>query len=431
MLLRIAALLSGIALLLLGVGLLNTLLALRGALEGFSDSQLGMLGSSYFVGFLIGTFLCPRLIQRMGHIRAFAFFTAVATACVLSHVLLITPMTWLVLRALTGVALVGIYIVVESWLNSHAASAQRGQVFAAYMVCNLGALALGQQLLGLDQPAGFVLFVVAALCVCLAALPVTATRLSPPDVPDAPPLALHRYWRAAPAALAAAVGSGVAMGGFWGMGAVYARRLGVEPGVVADFMTATILGGVALQWPIGHFSDGGDRRRTLIAVALLAGLAAIAVGLAGAAYWPLLGAAFVFGGAAFSIYPIAVAHLVDHLPHADILGGNTALLLVHGAAAACGPLLAGALMEAAGPAALPGQWLAAHVALVLFALWQVRRSVDRVVEAPAHFVPMVRTSAAVLEMMAADQPWSEHERQSEAADARRSHSESDEGTQPC
>ncbi|TVP93458.1 MAG: hypothetical protein EA348_00670 [Pseudomonadaceae bacterium] len=76
----ITALLSGIALLLLGTGLLNTLLALRGAGEGFSDQMLGLFGSAYFVGFILGTWLGPRLIRRMGHIRAFAFFAAATAA---------------------------------------------------------------------------------------------------------------------------------------------------------------------------------------------------------------------------------------------------------------------------------------------------------------------------------------------------------------
>src|SRR5690554_7864741 len=70
----ISALLTGVALMLMGTGLLNTLVPLRGDAEGFSDQVLGLFGSAYFAGFMLGTWLCPRLIRRMGHIRAFAFF---------------------------------------------------------------------------------------------------------------------------------------------------------------------------------------------------------------------------------------------------------------------------------------------------------------------------------------------------------------------
>ena len=72
------ALLSGVALLMLGHGLLGTVLAVRGGLEGFGSQTLGAIGAMYFVGFLVGTYLAPRMIQRVGHVRAFAFFTALA-----------------------------------------------------------------------------------------------------------------------------------------------------------------------------------------------------------------------------------------------------------------------------------------------------------------------------------------------------------------
>ena len=404
MLLKVAALLGGTVLLLLGVGLLNTLLVLRGALEGFDDTTLGLFGSCYFAGFLLGTYLCPRLVAGIGHVRAFAFFTAAVAACALGHLLLITAPSWIALRVVTGVALVGLYITIESWLNGQAEPSQRGKVFAVYMVCNLGALAFGQQLLALGSPAGFVLFALAAIFVCVSAMPVMATRLAPPGLPAFRAMSPRTCWQAAPVAAAAALLSGLAMGGFWGMAAVYVRRLRADPALGADFMTTAIVGGMALQWPIGHFSDGSDRRRTLAWVAVAAALAAIALLLAGAHPVLLLVAAFLFGGAAFSVYPIAVAHLIDHLHAEQILAGNAALLLVHGAGAALGPLLVGAAMAVLGAAALPLHFLLTSVLLAAFALWQIRRRVDRIVDAPAHFVPLVRTSTGALEMVAADQP---------------------------
>ncbi|MBT0960033.1 MFS transporter [Denitromonas iodatirespirans] len=400
---RIFALLSGTVLLLLGVGLLNTLLVLRGAHEGFSDGVLGLMGSSYFVGFLLGTLLGPGLIRRMGHIRAFAFFTAAVTVSVLAHLIWIDPIAWIVLRVIAGAAVVGLYIVIESWLSTHAGAALRGRVFAVYMVCNLGALAAAQQLLAIDSPAGYLLFAISAAFVCLAAMPVSATRLTPPTPADGTRMALRGCFRTAPVAVLAGVLSGLAMGAFWSLGAVWVGRLGADATVAADFMTATILGGVALQWPIGHFSDGNDRRRTLMVVALLTALAALALLVAGARYWPLMGAAFAFGGVAFSLYPIAVAHLVDHLHTDEILGGNAALLLFHGAGAAIGPMLAGAAMARFGPAALPLHFMLMTLLLSALAFWHTRRRDDVIVDAPAIFVPMVRTSPGAMDMMSAEQ----------------------------
>ncbi|MCZ4303969.1 MFS transporter [Zoogloeaceae bacterium G21618-S1] len=400
---RILALLSGTVLLLLGIGLLNTLLVLRGAHEGFSDTLLGLMGSSYFVGFLLGTLLVPTLIRRMGHIRAFAFFTAAVTASVLAHLMLIDAIAWIVLRVIAGAAVVGLYIIIESWLNSHAGPALRGRVFAIYMVCNLGALAAAQQLLALDAPTGYLLFVISATLVCVAAMPVSATQLTPPPRPSGASMSLRECFRKAPVAVLAGVLSGLTMGAFWSLGAVWVGRLGGDQTLAANFMTATILGGVALQWPIGHFSDGSDRRRALVAVAVLTALASLALLWAGARHWPLMTAAFAFGGVAFSLYPIAVAHLIDHLHTDEILGGNAALLLFHGAGAAIGPVLAGAGMARIGPMALPVHFMLMTLLLAGIAYWHTRRRDDVIVDAPAIFVPMVRTSQGAMDMMSAEQ----------------------------
>ncbi len=398
--LPIGSLLSGIALLLLGTGLVTTLLALRGSLEGFSDQALGLIGSAYFVGFFAGTFVAPRLIRRMGHVRAFAFFAAAAAACVLLHVLVIDVWFWMLLRVVTGVALVGFYTVIESWLNTQAPTERRGQVFAVYMIVNLLALASAQQFLRLDSPAAFTLFAVAAVFVVVALMPVVATRLAPPQLTDMPRLSLRTIWKAAPVAVVGALASGLTMGAFWTLAPVYAARIGLDGASIALFITVAIFAGALLQWPIGHLSDRIDRRTALALVTALAALGALIMAAMGAAGHTLMPGAFLFGGAAFAVYPVVIAHLMDHLHHNEILPGNSAILLLHGAGSAVGPAIAGVLMGQVGAVALPLFFAAILAPAALLALTQLRRGRDEIVEEAAHFVPMVRTSAAALEMVA-------------------------------
>jgi MFS family permease len=403
LLLPIGALLAGVALMLLGTGLLNTLLALRGSLEGFSDHTLGLIGSAYFLGFFAGTFVAPPLIRRIGHVRAFAFFAAAAAACVLLHALFTNAAFWMLLRVATGIALVGFYTVIESWLNSQAPGTRRGQVFAVYMAVNLFALAGAQQFLHLDSPASFTLFAVAAICVMLALMPVVATRLPPPPLSDTPRLPLARLWAAAPVATAGALASGLAMGAFWGLGAVYAGRLGLDDSGVARFITVAILAGALLQWPMGRLSDSMDRRRALALIAATAAAGGLLMAALGPFGHAVLLGVVVFGGAAFAVYPVVVAHLIDHLHHDEILAGNAALLLVHGAAAALGPAVAGALMSALGAAALPLFFALMFAPAAAFAWLQARQGRDQIVDEAAHFMPMLRTSPAVLELMTPEQ----------------------------
>ena len=67
------------AVILAGNGLLGTLLGVRGQLEGMSASMLGWIMSGYFAGFVTGTFWVPRLIRRIGHIRAFSALASLAS----------------------------------------------------------------------------------------------------------------------------------------------------------------------------------------------------------------------------------------------------------------------------------------------------------------------------------------------------------------
>ncbi len=407
-----AALLAGVALLLAGSGLLGTLLAVRGRAEGFSDMVLGLVMSAYFVGFLLGTFAAPGLIQRIGHIRAFAFFAAMCAVSVLLHPLLVDPWAWGVLRALTGVALVGLYTVIESWLNAQAPAAQRARVFAVYMVVNLLALAAGQWLLQLSSPMEFVPFSVVAILICLAALPVTASRMVQPELPAMPRLALATLYRTAPAAALGALLAGVALGGFWGMGAVYGDRLGLDISGVAALVSLTILGGAALQWPIGLLSDRGDRRTTLAVVSTLATAVSMTLALGGSDDTRLMFALFfAFGGLVFAIYPLCVAHLLDHLPAENMLAGCSSLLLLNGIGSAAGPAIAGVAMDMSGPQALP-LFFAATLALLALVTGGRRLLRQRDRDHPARFHPMLRTTPSALELLP------ETDTDPESADAR-------------
>ncbi len=395
--LRLTALLTGVALLLTGSGLLGTLLAVRGGQAGFSAGTLGLVMSGYFAGFFLGTFFAPSLIGRIGHIRAFAFFAALAAIAVLLHPLWLNPLGWGVLRIATGIALVGLYTVIESWLNAEPDPARRSRAFSLYMVVNLSALALGQVLLMLGDASAVAMFMLTAILICAAVLPVTATGLRQPEVPVVSRLKLARLYAMAPVAAGL---SGLAMGAFWGLLPVYAGQVGLEDNGVALFMLTAIGGGALLQWPLGHISDGHDRRSGLVALSLAA------AGIAVVASLPMIqlqthllfGLFFFYGGLAFSLYPFAVAHMLDYLPRQHLLPGCSSLLLVHGVGAALGPALAGVAMQQFGPAALPLYFALVLTLLALFTGARLLRF-QRLRTHPVGFRMMLRTTPSALELM--------------------------------
>lgn len=401
--LPLVSLMSGVALLLIGNGLLGTLLAVKGNQEGFSDAFLGLLGSGYFAGYLIGSFLAPPLIHRVGHIRAFAFFAAGLAGIALVHGLIVSPMTWVALRVLAGASIVALYTLIESWLNDQTPQALRARIFAVYMTVHQLSLALAQQILRFDSDNAVALFMVSALCVSLAVMPVSATRLTQPVAHRTGSFSLLRILRETPVAGAGALLSGMAIGAFWSMAPVYALRAGYGEGWVALFMSAGILGGALLQWPLGALSDRIDRRLALAIAALLAALSALPLLADGMGEAVAIVAIALFGGFAFAIYPMVVAHLVDHLAAEEIVAGSSAILLLYGVGAAIGPLVVGLSMAWVGPSALALHFAATHAMLALVAWIAMRHKPGDVAE-QAHFVSMVRTSAAVLEIMPAPEP---------------------------
>src|SRR5271156_3129156 len=104
-------LLLGMGVLMLGAGLQGTLLGLRATLEGFPTVVTGIIMSCYYVGYLLGTFVAPRLLRQVGHIRVFAALAAVASVAILVHGCFVNALTWSAMRLMSGVCFAGIYVV--------------------------------------------------------------------------------------------------------------------------------------------------------------------------------------------------------------------------------------------------------------------------------------------------------------------------------
>lgn len=383
--------------LLMGVGLLHTHIALQGRALGFSVAMIGVLTSAYYAGFLVGTYTIPRLTHRIGHIRTFAFCAALVTLVVLVQALDPAYGVWFVMRVLQGLLLVGLYAIIESWLNAAAEPAHRSSVFAVYMMVNLGASAAAQQFLRI-RGEGFVLFCVVAILFCAASLPVVASRQPQPHIRSIPQVQIRRLFRLAPTALVSALLSGLVLGAFWGLLPVYAAARGLGADGIGTYMSVAIAGGVLLQWPLGRFSDRIDRRLALSLISAVAALAALTnlflPGAGGAAAMLVI---FAFGGMSFTLYPIAVAHLVDYMRHDELMSASSTVLLVNGIGSAVGPLLAGALMTLLSPQLLFVWFAVLDGMLAAYAFYRFIHR-QREVTPDDNFVPLVSTTPGSLDL---------------------------------
>jgi MFS family permease len=397
-------LIGGFGLLLTGAGLLGTALGVRATIDDFGNLEIGAIMAGYYAGYIVGTDLAPRVIRNVGHIRSFAAFAAVTAACSLSFGLLSGVWAWLGLRVLNGLCIVGLYMVVESWLNEQTEGAARGRVFSVYIMSTLIGLGAGQLLLPVADPSTLALFAIASILVSVGMVPIVVTRVTEPHIRTAVPLRLRELVRISPLGVVGALSAGILSGAFWGMTPVFSQQLALSEAQIAGLMSATIFGGAALQWPIGHLSDRIDRRTVLIGASLATALVSAAVGFIVMGGHPgLLIAAFAFGGLMFSLYGISIAHANDHLQPGQTLEATRGLLLVFGFGALAGPLAAGLAMEWAGPVGLPALSTATALLLALYGAYRTRRRIAPPLADQGDFVAIVRTTPVALEMCSPDE----------------------------
>lgn len=390
--------LLAIFMLMAGNGVVATLVSFRLENAGTRAGIIGLVATCYFLGLTIGALRALPIIQRVGHIRTFAAAVSLLSASTLAYTVVDGAGFWALLRFIDGLCVAAVFVCLESWLNERAEPSTRGSVLAAYMISLYAGQAVGQFLLNLDSSAAAA-FVASSLLVSLSVLPIALTRLEEPAVARQAPLSVRSLYAASPLGVVGCGMTGLMLGAFYGLGAVYARRMGLEMSDIALFMSVVIAGGVALQWPVGWLSDRFDRR--MVIVATLMGATVVCGGLAwlGGTGSLLLILGAVFGGLSFALYPLCVAHTNDHLSADQRVSASGGLVLTYSIGAAAGPTAGAGVMMAAGEGGLFLFIGACALLTLIFALWrQLRREpVPSELQQPYQILPRTTPAAAELD----------------------------------
>ena len=331
---------AGLSLIGLAVGVQGSLLGVRAELEGFDDYLIGLLMSCYFAGFLAGSLLTPKMIQRVGHIRIFAALSAVASVTILIHAIYVEPWAWALMRLLTGFAFSTIYVVSESWLNQSSNNANRGQILSIYTTILLAGICAGQFMLNLANPMDFTLFILISVMVSVAAVPILLSVIITPAIEETERVSIRHLWYRTPMGVTGIILSQWVSSILFGMGAVYATKLGFSVYQVANFMGAMMAGGMILQWPLGKLSDMVDRRWVICVACLMAVLFALLISRESEASIRLYVLIFIFGGCSLSLYSIVVALTNDHLRPSEIVPASGTIVLISGLTSITGPITA-------------------------------------------------------------------------------------------
>src|SRR5215469_6853242 len=108
---QIGALVIATSIVPLANGFFGTFFSLRVAIENFDAA--GLVLSAYFAGFTLGALRCGKIIERIGHIRAYAAFAGLVAAATAVMPLVIGSLAWVILRAVVGFGCAGIFVTTE------------------------------------------------------------------------------------------------------------------------------------------------------------------------------------------------------------------------------------------------------------------------------------------------------------------------------
>lgn len=391
-------LLTTAGVLLAGNGLQGTLVTLRGSAEGFSATVIGLAGAGYYLGFILGCWMTPRLLRASGHIRAFTAMAAIAASASLAMVLVIDPFFWFLMRLVTGVCFASLFANVESWINAQVTNQNRARTLAVYRFVDLGAVTLSQYLLPVFGVTGFEIFAIMTMLMILSLVPVSLADRSNPAPPAPFSFSPKRIWALSPLATAGAITVGLTTASFRSVGPLYAEGLGLDVSAIASFMSAGIIGGIVLQYPLGYLSDIISRRSVLLMAttgSTLSGL--FMVWFAGSDVALNLIGIFLWGAFTMPLYSLSCAHANDKAESGEYVQIASGLLFFWAIGASVGPLLSAVLVDWFGPLAFFAYVCAMHGAFVIYTIVRIIRGApdepDR-----GRFAPLLRTSPVFARM---------------------------------
>jgi len=400
----------GIFLFMAGNGLQGALLGTRAEQLAFGDLTTGFIMAGYFSGFLLGSTWVPSLVSNVGHVRVFGALAGLASSAILVHAIFEFASVWIIMRFITGFAYSGMYIVAESWINDKATNETRGGLLSVYMIVTMSGLILGLMMLSSGEPGSSDLFILVSIFVSVAVIPILMTAAKVPEIQEPEKVSIRRVYDTSPLAVIGMAMIGMSSAMIFGMGAVYATKLGLSLGEISIYMSAVMLGAMLLQYPIGKLSDIFDRRTVILIVQIMTiGASVIAYFAESMDVWIFIAAGALYGGIHTPLYSLYIAHANDYLTPRQIVATSSKLVMINGFGAVFGAPIVGYTMSVFGTSAFYLTQGAIHVIMSLIVLYRMQARAAIPTEAQAPFVAVPTRSTPIAATLHPEAPWEDEE----------------------
>ena len=381
------ALFTGFAVLITAHGFQGNLLGVRAVIEEFNVIATGAIMSGYFIGYFFGANVIPNLVGKVGHIRVFAAFASMASLAILLHAVFVNPYIWILGRFITGLSLIGVYIVVESWLNDRATNRNRGEVLSIYMFITFSGLAFGTLLLNFNSPENYEPFILISLLFSIALIPILLTKRKPPKFKKISSINVKQLYKISPLGTFSMFCTGFIHSSIFTLGAVYAAKMNFTIFEISLFLFSISIAGALFQWPIGYFSDRSDRRIIIIACSFLAALfcflvtsasqtslenmyLASSIGMDKVIFFIFI---TIYAGFALPLFTLNLAYVNDFIPKEKFVAAGAGLQIIFGMGAMGGPVLCSVFMNMYGANGFFIYLGFFHVLIGLFGMYRITK----------------------------------------------------------
>jgi len=389
-----------------GNSYLITLIGIHLGEKSVEPLHVGYVMSCYSLGFVIGTLLTPKLLLKVGHIRAFAAMASMAGMAAISYPMSDELMFWAALRIIGGFFVAGLYLVIESWFSAISTPQNRSSIFSFYLLATYSASAVGQLTVGYSVAMGtYIAFAVGGMMILSSSIPLSISSRQSPSVDESGSMNPFRMARRALLGLVGALVGGFLLGAFYGLIPLYGTMTGLSSQNIGTLMSISVTAAMIFAWPIGWLADRVPRSSVMLGLTLVGAASSLMTMLFGGHLPELLYICVpLIMATSASIYSMAFAITHDLVENHERIGASSTLLLVYGVGSILGPLIGSWVMQVIAPAALFACFVVVLSVLMAITVYRQAKQAPIPVEYQEQVMPVIPEAQVNAELIPLDEP---------------------------
>ncbi|WP_413111824.1 MFS transporter [Thaumasiovibrio sp. DFM-14] len=324
-------------------GYLMSIIPLMLSNYGIDANNASWLASVFYLGLLIGAIVIEPAVNHIGHRLALIACLILLIATIVFLPLAPFAWVWLVTRFIAGIAVAGVFVIVESWLLVGDED-NRAKRLGLYMGSLYGGSAIGQLGIGFFGVQGSIPFIMILSLLAMAVLVLLFAPASQPTTSHSTALPLKQLDKLNHTAIIGCVVSGLLLSAVYGLMPVELTHRNVSQSQLSTLMTLVILGGMAVQTLVPALIKIVGRT-PLMGLFSLLGVFAVGLMILNDALHVLSIGIFLLGMAVFALYPIAINLGCDKLDESQIVSATQVMLFCYSIGSVAGPVIANWFMS--------------------------------------------------------------------------------------